>query len=80
MPARVADDLRHSIEADRLGVEECRTENIRMMMHHLGRRIADLGKRCGAALGKPNAWPFEGSVILTSLDMLDLPAATRRRL
>ena len=63
MLARVADDLGGRVEAHRLGVEQRRAEDVRMMMLHPGRGVGDLGEAGGVALGK--------AVAAEALDLLE---------
>ena len=63
MLARVADELGRRVEAHRLGVEQGRAEDVRMMAFHPGRGIGDLGEAGGVAFGE--------AVAAEALDLLE---------
>ena len=63
MLARVADELGGGVEAHRLGVEQGRAEDLRMIMLHPGRGVGDLGEARGVAFGK--------AVAAEALDLLE---------
>src|SRR3712207_2094878 len=63
--AGVADELGDSVKAHGLGVEQSRTEGIRMIMLHPGRGIGDLGEAGGVA--------FRKAVASEAFDLLERP-------
>ena len=63
MLARVADELGGRVEAHRLGVEQGRAEDVRMVALHPGRGVGDLGEAGGVAFGK--------AVAAEALDLLE---------
>ena len=63
MVAGVADDLGGRVETHRLGVEQGRAEDVRMVAFHPGRSISDLGEAGGVAFGE--------AVASETLDLLE---------
>ncbi len=52
MLARVADELGDAVKAHRLGVEQRRAEDFRMIIFHPGRGVGDPGEARGVAFGE----------------------------
>ena len=63
MLAGVADELGGGVEAHRLGVEQGRAEDVRMIAFHPGRGVGDLGEAGGVAFGE--------AVAAEALDLLE---------